>query len=140
MKHGHVRMNLNLKDNQVNGARSPRRHKVRQNPSPTKVMVILAYDCQGILVCHRVREGLTVNAAYYSLFLVYQLRCAARTKRSELLDNAIILHDNATTHTAATVQRRLQRWRWEVLPHLPYSPDLSPCDYDLIPKIGRAHV
>ena len=36
---------------------SPRRRKVRQNPSPTKVMVILAYDCQGVLVCHPVHEG-----------------------------------------------------------------------------------
>ncbi|KAJ9574189.1 hypothetical protein L9F63_008445 [Diploptera punctata] len=26
-------------------------------------------------------------------------------------------------------------WRWEVLFHTPHSPDLSPCDYDLIPKM-----
>jgi len=100
-------------------------------------MVILAYDCQGVLVCHPVREGLTVNAAYYSSFLVYQLRRAVRTKRPELLDNAIILHDNATVHTAATLQLRLQRWRWDVLQHPPYSPDLRPCDYDLIPKVKK---
>ena len=25
--------------------------------------------------------------------------------------------------------------RWEVLEHPPYPPDLSPCDYDLIPKL-----
>ena len=29
----------------------------------------------------------------------------------------------------------LLRWRWEVLEHPPYSPDLSPCDYDLISKL-----
>ena len=87
----------------------PRRRKVRQNPSPTEVMVILAYDCQGVLVCHPVCEGLTVNAAYYSSFLVYQLHHAASTKCPELLDNAIILHNNAIAHTAATVQHRLQR-------------------------------
>jgi len=29
---------------------SPWRCKVRQNPSPTKVMVILSYDCQSVLV------------------------------------------------------------------------------------------
>ena len=27
------------------------------------------------------------------------------------------------------------RWGWEVLYHSPYSPYLSPCDYDLIPKM-----
>ena len=89
-------------------------------------MVILAYDCQGVLVCHPVREELTVNAAYYCSFFVYQLRRAVRTKSPERLDNAIILHGNATAHTAATVQRHLQRWSWDVLPHPPYSPDLSP--------------
>ena len=99
--------------------------------------VILTYDCQIVLVCHPVREGLTVNAAYYSSFLMYQLRRAVCTKHPELLDNTIILHDNATAHTAATVQRRLQRWRWEVPPHPPYSPDLSPCDYDLIPEVKK---
>jgi len=27
------------------------------------------------------------------------------------------------------------RWGWEVLYHPPYSLDLSPCDFDLIPKM-----
>ena len=27
------------------------------------------------------------------------------------------------------------RWGWEVLFHPPHSPDLSPCDYDLILKM-----
>ena len=86
MKHGHVHMNLNLKDNQVNGDQgSPWGYKVQQNSSPMKVMVILAYDCQGVLVCHPVREGLTVNATYYSSFLVCQLRRAVRSKSPELL-------------------------------------------------------
>ena len=26
-------------------------------------------------------------------------------------------------------------WEWEVLFHPPHSPDLGPCDYDLIPKL-----
>jgi histone-lysine N-methyltransferase SETMAR len=87
-------------------------------------MIILAYDSQGVLVCHPVREGRTVNAQYYKSFLQYRLRRAVREKRPELLDNAIILHDNATSHTADTVRRCLQRWGWEVLQHPPYSPDL----------------
>jgi histone-lysine N-methyltransferase SETMAR len=65
------------------------------------------------------------------------MRFAVREKRAELLDNAIILHDNATSHTADTVRRCLQRWGWEILQHPPYSPDLSPCDFDLIPKVKK---
>ena len=57
--------------------------------------------------------------------------------------NLIILHDNGTPHNAICVRDLPRRWRREVLEHLPYSPDLSPCDYDLIPKLKaplRGHI
>jgi transposase len=37
----------------------------------------------------------------------------------------IILHDNARAHTADAVEDLLRRWRWEILEHPPYSPDMS---------------
>ena len=33
---------------------SPRRQKFRKNPSPVKLMAILAYDVQGVILCHMV--------------------------------------------------------------------------------------
>ena len=33
------------------------------------------------------------------------------------------------------MEQRLQCWRWEVLQYPPYSPDLSPCNYVLIPML-----
>ena len=30
---------------------------------------------------------------------------------------------------------RLRRWQWKILVHPPYSPDMSPCDYDLFAKV-----
>ena len=95
---------------------SPWRHKFRQNTSPTKVMIILAYDSQGVLECHPVRESCTINATYYRSFLQYNLRRTDQRKRPTLVNNAVILHGNAASHTAAVVQ------------HPPYSPDISPCD------------
>ena len=35
--------------------RSPRRQNFRQNPSPVKLMVILAYDVQGVILCHMMK-------------------------------------------------------------------------------------
>ena len=61
------------------------------------------------------------------------MRRAVRSKRPQL-QNVIILHDNATPHKAMC-QGLIRRWRWEVLERPPYSPDLSPCDYDLIPNL-----
>ncbi len=38
----------------------------------------------------------------------------------------IILHDNARPHTCNIVKEKLRELNWEVLPHPPYSPDISP--------------
>ena len=41
---------------------SPRRQKFRQNTSPVKLIVILAYGVQGVILCNFVPYGETVNA------------------------------------------------------------------------------
>ncbi|GFY45900.1 uncharacterized protein TNIN_320071 [Trichonephila inaurata madagascariensis] len=76
-----------------------------------------------------------VTAQYYRDFLVKQLRRGVRDKRPDLVDNAIILHGNARPHKAECVRQLLQCWGWEELEHPPYSPDISSCDFDFIPKI-----
>ncbi|KAJ4436868.1 hypothetical protein ANN_17000 [Periplaneta americana] len=45
------------------------------------------------------------------------------------------LHDNARNHMAAAVKGLLHRWEWKVLEHPPYSPDMSPYDYDLFTRM-----
>jgi histone-lysine N-methyltransferase SETMAR len=46
-----------------------------------------------------------------------------------------LLHDNAPAHTAASVCQFLTQKNVTTLYHLPYSPDLSPPDYFLFPKL-----
>ncbi|GFG38600.1 hypothetical protein Cfor_01647 [Coptotermes formosanus] len=46
-----------------------------------------------------------------------------------------LLHDNAPVHRPVAVQEFLARKQVCVLNHPPYSPDLSPCDYFLFPKM-----
>jgi len=58
------------------------------------------------------------------------------TNRPDLLENGVlILHDNARPHLGKDVRKLLDRYSWEVLPHPPYSPDMSPPDFDLFPKL-----
>ena len=110
---------------------SPRSSTVRQNPTKVKVMVILVYDCDGVILTHTVPPRQTVNAQYYCNFLEHNFRPALRKKRRHVLQNApIILHDNARPHAAQPVTNLFDRWGWEVLYHPPYSADLSPFDYD----------
>ncbi|KAJ4432832.1 hypothetical protein ANN_21471 [Periplaneta americana] len=59
-------------------------------------------------------------------------------KRRGMLSSGIVLfHDNARPHTAAATKRLLQRFRWEVFDHTPYSPDLVPSDFHLFPRMKR---
>ena len=97
-------------------------------------MVILAYDVQEVILCHFLPHDETVNAQYYAAYLQNHLRRAVR-RNGPQLQNVIILNDNATPHKAICVRVLLRRWRWEVLEHPPYSPIISPCDYDLIAKL-----
>ena len=115
---------------------SPRPVKFRRKQGHLKMMMIFAYDNKGILASHRVPTGQTVNQAYYRAFLMNVLRPAIRKKRPELLEvTPLILHDNAACHKAHVVTSLLDTYCWEVLPHPAYSPDMSPPDFDLFPKL-----
>ena len=57
-----------------------------------------------------------------------------RKRRHLVVQNPILLHDNARSHTAA-VTDLLRRWQWEILEHPPYSPDMSSCDYSLFAQV-----
>ena len=53
----------------------------------------------------------------------------------ELPPSGLILHDNTRPHASKVVRQLLDRYSWEVLLHPPYSPDTSPPDFDLFPKL-----
>ena len=42
-----------------------------------------------------------------------------------MVKNPIVLRNNARSHTASAVIDHLLRWKWEILEHPPYSPDIS---------------
>jgi len=83
----------------------------------------------------RVLSGTTVTAAYYRPFL-QKLRRKMHANRPDLLENSVlILHENARPHLGKDVRELLHGYSWEVLPHPPYSPDMSLPDFDLFPKL-----
>ena len=115
---------------------SPRPMKCRQVKSKIKSMLIVFYDHRGIVHREFVPEGQTVNQHFY-LDVLRRLREDVRRKRPELWASGDwhLLHDNAPPHVAAKVQQFITSTNMNIIQHPPYSPDLSPCDYFLFPRM-----
>ena len=76
-------------------------------------------------------EGHTITSALYCTILM-KLRAAIRRKRPGLLTKGVLLlHDNACPHSANLTTATLRSFKWEVLQHPPYSPDLALSDFHL---------
>ena len=50
----------------------------------------------------------------------------------------MLLHDNAPAHSAIRVRQFLAQRMVVVLDHPPYSPDLTPADFFLFPRVKAA--
>ena len=82
------------------------------------------------------QEGCTVNAEYYKGVLDHLISCI-RWVCPALYSTCdfFLLHDNTLAHSAAKIQQFLIQKQVTTLNHPPYSPDLSPPDYFLFPKV-----
>lgn len=110
---------------------------VRQKTSK-KVMWIVFWDSQGIVLSHVVPQHLTVNAEYYRGVLERQLLPALEERRPGLKGKSVLFQqDNAPPHRAAITQETLAELGWTILRHPVYSPDLAPSDFHLFPALKR---
>ena len=117
---------------------SPRPAKFRRKQGNLEQLAKFAYDNSGLLTTDCVSVGETVNGEHYSNFLRKKLRPAMRKKRPALLKaGPILLHDNVTPHKSWNVTSVIDEYKWETLKHPAYSPDLSPCDFDLFPELKK---
>ena len=113
--------------------------KVRRQRSVKKTMLIVFFDCSGIVSKSKMipRPGRrTVNALFYTKTCLTNLVKALWKKRPKSGTRGIFLHhDNASAHTAGLTKNFLNDNQLRLLPHPPYSPDLAPCDFFLFPKL-----
>jgi hypothetical protein len=98
-------------------------------------MLIVFFDTERIGRAAFVPRGTTVNSEYYK-GLLERLRKDVRRKLPEKRKNEFVLqHDNAPCHTSPVMRQFLAHTKVTVCPHSPYSPDLTSCDFWLLPKI-----
>jgi transposase len=67
---------------------------------------------------------------------LHKLWTLIQNKRRRMLTKGLVLlHDNASPHTAALTNALIKCFNWEIFNQPPYSPDLTPIDYHLFSKM-----
>ncbi len=104
-------------------------------------MLTLFHDSYGVLLVEFLPRGETVDTDYYCGILNL-LKERIRKKRpgmwqrDESGDRVFWLHhDNATPHTSVPTLALIGESGINLVPHLPYSPDLAPCDFAIFPYL-----
>lgn len=117
----------------------PKPQKLRFQKSRIKTMLITFYDSKGVVHKEFVPEGETVNGEFY-LGVLHRLWSRIVRVRPEYPagKQLFLLHDNAPPHKTLKVREFLNKKQICLIAHPPYSPDLSPCDYFLFPKLKTA--
>jgi len=115
---------------------SPKGKKVCLQKSKVKTMLVCFYDSKGIIHHEFVPVGQTATGGFYLSVLehLWKRICHVQPEYSAP-GSWFLLHNNAPVHQAVAVQEFLAEKQVCMLHPLPYSPDLSPCDYFLFSKL-----
>ena len=117
---------------------TPRAHS-KGDLHPAKVQLCIWWDATGVLYFELPPEGESVTSAKYCEQLEALSKALAKKRPTLLNRHGVILqHDNARPHTADNTRQKVEDSGWEVLPHPPYSPDLSPSDFHLFRSLQNS--
>jgi len=98
-----------------------------------KVLLTIAVHQDKIVAYSFLCKGETMDTEKYIKFLNESLKPYIENN----VETPIILQDNASPHTNVRTVAYLFEEGWELLNHPAYSPDLNPCDSEIIAKIKK---
>ena len=103
--------------------------KFKAERSVKKVMVTTFWDEEGVILIDFLEGKKTVTASYYEGVLKKLKTAIIKKRRGKLHSQILFHHDNAPAHFSKLARALLREFRWEILPHPPYSPDLAPSGF-----------
>ena len=120
------------RDHQWLDVDEPPGHFPKPDLHSKKVMITVWWTASGLIHHSFLETGKTITAESYSREIDICYKKLAE-KRPYMVNRKgpILLHDNARPHVGKITQKKLSSLGIEVLPHPPYSPDLSPTDYHM---------
>ena len=94
-------------------------------------------DSEGVILIDFLENQRTVAGVYYVEVLRKLKDALIKTRKGKLHGGVLFHHDNEPAHSSRVVQNALREFRWEVLPHPSYSPDLAPSDFPKLKEIFK---
>ena len=112
----------------------PRPEKVRRKQGALKVMHMIFFDMNGVILRWPVPIGTTINAQYYKKVLQDKLRPAIRKKRPGLLVRHLVSPRQCASYGPGSDRRFGSTsgncWTSSLF-------NLAPCDFHLFPKMKK---
>ena len=106
--------------------------------SSKKMLYAIFFNSSGPVVQVPWPSGHTVAGRLYKNSVLKKVKEFYNKKRPSKGWSVVhLLHDNASSHKCEVVKSFLASEEVKVLNHLPYSPDLSPCDFFLFPRLKK---
>ena len=95
-------------------------------------MASVFWDGQVVIMIDYLQQGRMINGAAELRRLRQEI---ARKRRGKLTPSVLLLQDNVPAHTSQVAMTAATECGFEVLPHPPYSPDMTPSDFCLFLKL-----
>ena len=109
---------------------------VHRCKTSNRMLYAIFFDSKGPVLQIPVPKGSSVTGKFYKESVLTQLVVFYQKRRTCTGVCGIkLFHDNALAHKSSTEQEYLKESGLDVLDHLTYSPDLSPCDFWLFPRL-----
>ena len=108
----------------------------KRSLSAKKVLYAIFFSGEGVAIKLPEKKSKSITGKYYKDVVLKKLKKYYQKRRPATgFKHGRLLHDNAPAHTSAIVTAFLKKEKVTVLPRSPYSPDLAPYDFFLVPKL-----
>ena len=125
-------------DNKQWKRKDQKRPCVAKRTISSKKMYANFFNSCGPVVQVPCPSGHTVTGRFYNNSVLKKVKEFYNKKRpSRGWSGVHLLHDNASSYKCEVVKSFLASEKMKVLNHPPYSPDLSPCDFILFPRLKK---
>ena len=108
---------------------------IERSLSTRKVWYAIFVAGEGVAIKVPVEKGKNITAKYYKDIVLEKLKKYQKRRPVTGFKHIRLLHGIGPAHASEIVTVFLKKEKVSVLPHLPYSPDLAPCDFFMFPKL-----